>query len=43
MVDFGNTLKALRIQNNLTQAQLADMLGVKLETPGVSFMSEVIK
>lgn len=28
MVDFGNTLKTLRLQNNLTQAQLAQKLGV---------------
>lgn len=28
MVDFGNTLKALRLQNNFTQAQLAQRLGV---------------
>ena len=28
MVKFGNTLKGLRIQNNLTQAQLAQKLGV---------------
>lgn len=28
MVDFGNTLKSLRLQNNLTQAKLAQKLGV---------------
>lgn len=28
MVDFGSTLKALRIQNNITQAQLAQQLGL---------------
>ena len=28
MVEFGSTLKSLRIQNNLTQAQLAQKLGV---------------
>lgn len=28
MVDFGNTLKTLRINNNLTQAQLAQQLGL---------------
>lgn len=28
MVDFGNTLKTLRLQNNMTQAQLAHKLGV---------------
>lgn len=28
MVDFGNTLKTLRLQNNLTQAQLAQKLGL---------------
>lgn len=28
MVEFGSTLKALRLQNNLTQAQLAQKLGV---------------
>lgn len=28
MVEFGNTLKVLRIQNNFTQAQLAQKLGV---------------
>mgnify|MGYP004509944209 CR=1 FL=1 len=28
MVDFGSTLKSLRIQNNLTQTQLAQKLGV---------------
>jgi transcriptional regulator with XRE-family HTH domain len=28
MVDFGNILKSLRLQNNLTQAQLAQKLGV---------------
>lgn len=28
MVDFGNRLKTLRQQNNLTQLQLAKMLGV---------------
>lgn len=28
MVDFGNTLKTLRLQNNLTQAQLAQKLRV---------------
>ncbi len=28
MVDFGNTLKTLRLQYNLTQAQLAHKLGV---------------
>ncbi len=28
MVDFGNKLKTLRLQNNLTQAQLAKKLGV---------------
>lgn len=28
MVDFGNTLKALRIQNHFTQAQLAEQLGL---------------
>ena len=28
MVDFGNTLKQLRIKNNYTQAQLASKLGL---------------
>ena len=28
MVRFGNTLKTLRLQNNFTQAQLAQRLGV---------------
>ena len=28
MTDFGNRLKALRIQNNMTQAQLADHLNL---------------
>lgn len=28
MVDFGNTLKRLRIKNNMTQAQLAQKLGL---------------
>lgn len=28
MVEFGNTLKTLRLQNNFTQAQLAQRLGV---------------
>ena len=28
MVEFGSTLKSLRIQNNFTQAQLAHKLGV---------------
>lgn len=28
MIEFGSTLKTLRIQNNLTQAQLAQKLGV---------------
>ncbi len=28
MVDFGNTLKTLRIKENLTQAQLAQKLGL---------------
>ena len=28
MVDFGNTLKSLRIKNNMTQAQLANRLGL---------------
>lgn len=28
MVDFGNTLKTLRIKKNLTQAQLAQKLGL---------------
>ena len=28
MVDFGNTLKKLRLQGGLTQQQLADRLGV---------------
>ena len=28
MVDFGETLKKLRLQENLTQQQLADRLGV---------------
>ena len=28
MVDFGNRLKKLRLQNNLSQAQLADRLGL---------------
>ena len=28
MIDFGNKLKTLRIQNNLTQAQLASRLGL---------------
>ena len=28
MVDFGNTLKTLRINNNLTQSQLAGQLGL---------------
>lgn len=28
MVDFGNTLKSLRIQNDLTQEQLAKKLGL---------------
>lgn len=28
MVDFGNTLKTLRLQNNMTQAQLAQKLGL---------------
>lgn len=28
MVDFGNKLKTLRMRNNLTQAQLAQKLGV---------------
>ena len=28
MVDFGNTLKTLRLKNNMTQAQLAHKLGL---------------
>ena len=28
MVEFGNTLKTLRLQNNFTQAQLSQRLGV---------------
>lgn len=28
MVEFGSTLKSLRLRNNLTQAQLAQKLGV---------------
>ena len=28
MVDFGNTLKTLRLHHNMTQAQLAQKLGV---------------
>lgn len=28
MVDFGNTLKKLRVQNDYTQAQLAKKLGI---------------
>lgn len=28
MVDFGNTLKTLRLKENMTQAQLAQKLGV---------------
>lgn len=28
MVDFGNTLKTLRLKGNMTQAQLAQKLGV---------------
>lgn len=28
MVDFGNTLKTLRLQHNMTQAQLAQKLGL---------------
>lgn len=28
MVDFGNNLKSLRIKNNMTQAQLAQKLGL---------------
>lgn len=28
MVDFGNTLRGLRIQNGFTQKQLADQLGL---------------
>mgnify|MGYP000994291139 CR=1 FL=1 len=28
MVDFGNTLKTLRVKNNITQAQLAQKLGI---------------
>lgn len=28
MVDFGNTLKSLRLRNNYTQAQLAQKLGL---------------
>ena len=28
MVDFGNTLKTLRLKNNMTQAQLAQKLGL---------------
>ena len=28
MVEFGNTLKTLRINNNLTQSQLAQQLGL---------------
>lgn len=28
MIDFGNRLKTLRLQNNLTQAQLAERLGL---------------
>lgn len=28
MVDFGNTLKTLRLQNHLTQAQLSQKIGV---------------
>ena len=28
MVDFGNTLRGLRIQNGLTQKQLVDQLGL---------------
>lgn len=28
MTDFGNRLKTLRIQNNMTQAQLADQLNL---------------
>lgn len=27
MVDFGNTLKSLRLQKNMTQAQLSQKLG----------------
>lgn len=28
MVDFGNRLRAIRLQNNMTQAQLSQKLGV---------------
>lgn len=28
MVDFGNTLKTLRLRKNMTQAQLANKLGL---------------
>lgn len=28
MVDFGNKLRAIRLQNNMTQAQLSQKLGV---------------
>ena len=28
MVDFGNTLKTLRLQENMTQAQLSQKLGL---------------
>ena len=28
MVDFGNTLKSLRLQKNMTQAQLSQKLGL---------------
>ena len=30
MVDFGNRLKTLRIQNNMTQFQLSQKLGLQM-------------
>ena len=38
MVDFGNTLKTLRLRKNMTQAQLAQKLGLTKSVISLNFL-----
>ena len=42
MVDFGNVLKTLRLRENMTQAQLAQKLGLILSRLVDTFSSRIL-